>query len=147
MRLAVLPIDSRPCNTQFVHELVRWAGAECVLPPAQAMDDFHRPAPYAMTRQFLETELSLCDAAVISLDHWCFGGLLASRDDQVTTEEALSRVADLTALLRAHPDVPVYMSSIIMRSSKTGKRQKMPGSASPRTCWIKCFACAGGICR
>ena len=117
MRLAVLPIDSRPCNTQFVHELVRWAGAECVLPPAQAMDDFHRPAPYAMTRQFLETELSLCDAAVISLDHWCFGGLLASRDDKVTTEEALFRVADLTVLLRAHPDVPVYMSSIIMRSS------------------------------
>ena len=117
MHLAVLPIDSRPCNTQFVHELVRWAGAECVMPPAEAMDDFHRPAPYAGTRRFLETELPLCDAAVISLDHWCFGGLLASRDDQVTTEEALSRVADLRALLRAHPDVPVYMSSIIMRSS------------------------------
>ncbi len=117
MRLAVLPVDSRPCNTQFVHELVRWAGAECVMPPAEAMDDFHRPAPYAMTRRFLETELPLCDAAVISLDHWCFGGLLASRDDQVTTEEALSRVADLRALLRAHPDLPVYMSSIIMRSS------------------------------
>ena len=102
MRLAVLPIDSRPCNTQFVHELVRWAGAECVMPPAQAMDDFHRPAPYAMTRQFLETELSLCDAAVISLDHWCFGGLLASRDDQVTTEEALLILHSLTDSVSAH---------------------------------------------
>lgn len=117
MRIAVLPIDSRPCNTQFVHRLVTWAGGECVLPSPDAMDNFRRPASYAESRRFLEQQLARCDAAVVSLDHWCFGSLLASREDQVTTEEALSRTAELKAILRAHPDVPVYMSTIVMRSS------------------------------
>lgn len=117
MRILVLPIDSRPCNTQFIHRMVTWAGGECILPPPEAMDDFRRPAPYEESKRFLAAELPRCDAAVISLDHWCYGSLLASREGEVTTEEALARAAELDALLECHPRVPVYMSTVVMRSS------------------------------
>lgn len=117
MRILCLPIDSRPCNTQFICRLVAWAGHALVLPRKEEMDDFRRPAPYAGSISFLTRELPRCDAAVISLDHWCYGSLLASREDAVSEEEALRRVEDLKALLRDHREIPVYMSSVILRST------------------------------
>jgi len=117
MRILCLPLDSRPCNTQWVRELVAWAGSEAVLPQEEEMDRFFTPAPHAASRAFLERELPGCGAAVISLDHWCYGGLLASRAEDVSPEEALSRVEELKEILARHPQTPVFMSSVITRSS------------------------------
>ena len=117
MRILCLPIDSRPCNTLFIRQLVSWAGAEAVLPRPEEMDVFRTPAPFAGSLAFLERELPRCDKAVISLDHWCFGSLIASRDDRVPEGEALERVEKLRDILSRYPGTPVYMSSVIMRSS------------------------------
>lgn len=117
MRILCLPIDSRPCNTQMIQRMLRWAGCECVLPRPEEMDDFRIPAPYAGSQAFLRRDLPGCDAAVISLDHWCFGSLLASREEDVSLAQALERVEELHTLLREYPHVPVYMSTVILRSS------------------------------
>ena len=127
MRILCLPIDSRPCNTQFIRRLVSWAGHELVLPDQTEMDDFRRPAPFAGSAAFLKRELPRCGAAVISLDHWCYGSLLASREDTVSEDEALKRVQELKDLLGAHPEIPVYMSSVILRSTISAfSQQDMP---------------------
>ncbi len=117
MRILCLPIDSRPCNTQFVRSLSAWAGHELILPRKDEMDNFRCPAPYADSFSFLKRELPRCDAAVISLDHWCYGSLLASREDYISEEEALQRVEELRKLLRDYRETPVYMSSVILRST------------------------------
>ena len=117
MRIVCIPIDSRPCNTQFLERLVTWAGSGIVLPRPEETDFFRRPADHAQTRDFLARELPACDAAVISLDSWCYGSLLASREEDVSPEEALRRTDELRQVLSACPDVPVYMSSVILRSS------------------------------
>ena len=117
MRVLCLPIDSRPCCTQFIESLVSWGGSEAVFPRKEEMDDFKRPAAYEANRAFLERELPQSDAAVISLDHWCYGSLLASREEEISQEEALRRVEDLKHLLAQYPSVSAYMSSVIMRSS------------------------------
>ena len=90
MRILCLPIDSRPCNTQFIRRLTAWAGHELVLPRKEEMDDFRCPAPYAGSFAFIKRELPRCGAAVISLDHWCYGSLLASREEGVSEAEALT---------------------------------------------------------
>ena len=117
MRLVCLPIDSRPCNTQFVRRITEWAGSELVLPEASLLDDFTRPAPFDASLAFLERELPRADAAVVSLDHLCYGGLLASREETVPEEEALRRVSRLRELLEKHSGVPVYLNTILLRSS------------------------------
>ena len=124
MRILCLPIDSRPCNTQFIRRLTAWAGHELILPKPEEMDDFRMPAPYAGSFAFLKRELPHCDAAVISLDHWCYGGLLASREDAVSEDQALKRVKELKTLLRAHGKIPVYMSSVILRSTISAYSQQ-----------------------
>mgnify|MGYP002626183683 CR=1 FL=1 len=117
MRIVCLPIDSRPCCTQFIKSLVSWAGSEVIFPRKEEMDDFKRRAAYDDNRAFLERELPGCDAAVISLDHWCYGSLLASREEAVSEGEALNRVQDLRMILKRHSNIPVFMSSVILRSS------------------------------
>ena len=117
MRIVCLPIDSRPCNTQFIRRLVEWAGSELVLPLPEEMDDFVRPADFEDTLWFLERELPGADAAVLSLDHFCYGSLLASREESVSEAEALDRVARLRSLLLRRPGLPVYLSTVVIRSS------------------------------
>ena len=117
MRLVCLPIDSRPCNTQFVRRITEWAGSELILPEASQLDDFTRPAPFDASLTFLERELPRADAAIVSLDHLCYGGLLASREETVPEEEALRRVSRLRELLEKHSGVPVYLNTILLRSS------------------------------
>ena len=117
MRMLCLPIDSRPCNTQFVRRIAEHAGSEFVLPPREIMDEFTCPADFRESFRFLEQELPRADAAVVSLDHLCYGSLLASREETVTEAEALERVAMLRTLLKAHPGIPVYLSTVILRSS------------------------------
>ena len=117
MRVLCLPVDSRPCNTQFIARMGAWAGVECVFPRPEEMDAFKTPAPYGGSRAFLLRELPRCDFALVSLDHWCYGGLLASREEGISQEEALSRVRELSDILSRFSAVPAYMSSIIQRSS------------------------------
>ena len=117
MRIVCLPIDSRPCNTQFIRSLTEWAGGELTLPSKEIQDDFTRPAAFEDSLRFLKEALPGADGAVISLDHLCYGSLLASREESVTDEEALDRAACLRELAREHAGVPIYLNTVVLRSS------------------------------
>ncbi len=115
MKIAHLPLDSRPCNVLFPGQLAAWCGHECVIP--EEMDYFTTPAPFESSRNFLLHTAKEADALVVSVDHLCYGSLLGSRNDDVPQEEALRRLAFLEELHQAHPQKPIYAYSVIMRSS------------------------------
>jgi len=117
MRVVCLPLDSRPCCARFPAQLAQWCGVACVTPPPSEMDDFTRPAPFSASRAFLERELPGADAAVICVDHLCYGSLLASREESVSEREALDRLNRLVELRRRHPSMPVHGVSVILRAS------------------------------
>ena len=117
MRIALIPEDSRPCCTQMVERIASHAGVLLVMPDRTEMDSFRTPSSYERIREFLIRELPLADAVVISLEHWCFGSLLESREETVSEAEAIGRVHDLEEILKGFTEVPVYMSTIILRSS------------------------------
>ncbi len=117
MRIAYLPLDSRPCNSLFPVQLAQWCGHDCLIPEAHEMDDFTIPAPFEATEAFLWRAASQADALVLSIDHLCFGSLLASRSDSVPQPEALRRLELAEKLHAAFPDLPVYAYSVVMRSS------------------------------
>ena len=117
MRIAYLPLDSRPCNAVFPGQLARWSGHSCVVPDKREMDHFAKPARYEDTLAFLERSAPEADALVIAIDHLCFGSLLASRQDDTTLSEAEQRLAYLRQLHERYPQLPIYAYSIMMRSS------------------------------
>lgn len=117
MRIAHLPLDSRPCNLLFPVQLAGWCGHECLIPEKHEMDDFTVPAPFEKSEAFLRRVAPQADALVISIDHLCFGSLLGSRDDRVPRQDALRRLALIEELHKAYPRLPLYAYSVIMRSS------------------------------
>lgn len=115
MKIAHLPLDSRPCNLLFPCQLAAWCGHACTVPPE--MDFFTTPASFESSRDFLLREIHDADALVVSADHLCYGSLLESRNDGISEEEALQRLELLCELRRRKPDLPIHVYSVLMRSS------------------------------
>ncbi len=117
MKIVHLPLDSRPCNVLFPVQLAQWCGHECVIPPKEKMDHFATAAHYEDSRTFLMENAAKADAVVVSADHLCYGSLVASRVDDASEKDALDRLNVLGELHAAWPDIPIYVYSVIMRSS------------------------------
>lgn len=117
MRIVHLPLDSRPCNVLFPLQLAEWCGHTCVTPAKEEMDFFAQAASFEASRGFLLREAPQADAMVVSADHLCYGSLLASRQDDVSADKALERLELLVKLHQEYPEIPIYVYSVIMRSS------------------------------
>jgi hypothetical protein len=111
MRIAFLPLDSRPANYQFPQRLADIAGVELVLPPREWLGTLHRGAERERLLEWLVATATECDAAVFALDALVYGGLIQSRMMDVgdgapavpraDVASAPTRVKDLRAALAA----------------------------------------------
>jgi hypothetical protein len=85
MRIALLPLDSRPPNWQFPRRLADIAGVELVLPPRERLGALRRGADGLALAQWLREAVMgvdgrpKCDAVVFSWDALLYGGLVQSR--------------------------------------------------------------------
>lgn len=85
MRIALIPMDSRPVNTFFPERLARVAGVTLVRPPLEALGSLRRGADgVALARWLGDATRSSngddgCDVAVFSWDALIHGGLIQSR--------------------------------------------------------------------
>lgn len=117
MKLVYLPIDSRPCNARFPVQLLQCAGVDCVVPPMQDMDYFTQPSDHNKIWSFLVRETKEADVLILAVDQLAYGSLLASRENDVSVQEALRRVQAITRLKEANPALRIFGFSIIMRAS------------------------------
>jgi hypothetical protein len=117
MKLVYLPLDSRPCNALFPIQLSALRGVIPLAPPREAMDFFRTPAPSGPTLDWLARETQDADALVLAVDHLCFGSLLASREDDVTEQEAMNRLEQVAMWKASNPWLRIFAYSVIMRSA------------------------------
>ena len=75
-RIALLPLDSRPCNTQYPQVLGAMGGYEVILPPEAALDDFLQPAESQALWQWLEETAGDCPQVIIFTNELFNGGLI-----------------------------------------------------------------------
>lgn len=117
MKIAYLPLDSRPCNVRFPVQLAEMAGLQVVTPPPEMLDYFRTPSDYETLSQWLLENAGEVSELVLSADQLCYGSLLASRELQVCEKEALRRLALLKTLKERFPELKIFGFSILMRSS------------------------------
>lgn len=122
LKISLLPLDSRPCNTRFPLALARAAGENLRLPDRLYLDYFTRPAwlPY-IDEWLLEAALK-SEYLILSLDMLCYGGLIASR--AAGSPEALSRLDIIPKLKALNPRLTIFAFSVIMRGSITTTDEK-----------------------
>lgn len=117
--IALLPLDDRPVCTQMPRLMAGIAGSNVILPPMDALGRFTRPGDCERLAEWLKTVAGQVDALVVSTDMLCYGGLVASRDNEVTEAQARERLQILESIRQERPTLPVYVFSGIMRAAPT----------------------------
>jgi len=116
--LALVPLDSRPCNTRFPEQLATIGGTQLLSPPIEILGDLHLPGNAVAVRDWV-SQLPEIDALIVSIDMLAYGGLVFSRRPITTQEEALERLEILREFKSQRPSTPIYAFNILMRLAIT----------------------------
>ena len=119
LKIAVVPLDDRPCNREQVFDLCRIGGIEVTTPPLDLITSLNPSFDYESLHAWIESALSQSHALVLSLDQYLYGGLIRSRKMEITEDEANQRLTRLDALLSRHPGIRIYLSHVLLRLSVT----------------------------
>lgn len=115
MDVVLLPADERPVHLRAPQLLADIVGAELLLPPAEALPQGRSPGDTDALARWLHGSCASTQAAVVSLDALCHGGLLASRLTTEPVDEVLARLAWLRRLRRERPALHLDTYAVVTR--------------------------------
>lgn len=115
-RILLIPLDSRPATGQFAQMIGKMAGIQVDLPPFELLGRFTTPGQSDAILDWLrDQDYSDVVAVVVSTDMAAYGGLIASRINDVPLETAARRISRLAIIRQRHPETAFYAFSSIMR--------------------------------
>lgn len=119
MRIAYLPLDERPVNTDLVRDIATLSGGQLLLPPDELLPDQREAGDADALGEWLRTVIGQdqVDTVVVSVDMLAYGGLIPSRTSADDVREALGRLEALTNVKQSFPQVPIHGVSLVMRAS------------------------------
>ncbi|MBC7321128.1 DUF4127 family protein [bacterium] len=124
MRIGLLPLDERPCNFKFPQYIAKIAGVELYLPSKEILSKKRVPADLESVEQWLLEESNSLDALIVSIDMLVYGGLIASRISQLSTQDAINRLEILREIKQRNKNLTVYGFNVIMRTSNSNSNEE-----------------------
>jgi len=119
-KVLLVPLDSRPAAGQFAQMIGKMASTDVETPPVGELGRFTTPGqPDAVLDWLAGQDYTGVGAVVVSIDMVTYGGLIASRTDDVPFLQAELRLQRLADIRRQHPKVSFYAFSSIMRLTPT----------------------------
>lgn len=113
--IVLIPLDSRPCNTDYV---LYAAGAldKKLFIPSNFLDNYNHPSSPDNLYNFLYSSLNYADTYIIYTNQIINGGLIASRDPQsyINLESKLSRFSEFLKIAK-DSDKKVIVLSVVPR--------------------------------
>lgn len=123
-RVLLIPLDSRPAAGQFAQMIGRIAGLDVRMPPYETLGRFTDAGDPLKILQWLnDQDLSDVKAIVASTDMIAYGGLIASRVNETTEDDALLRLRKLIEIKRRSPTTKLYLFSSTMRLAPTSTKK------------------------
>ena len=113
-KVLLVPLDSRPPCLSFVKTLGYIGNFEIITPPENILDNYNTPAPLLKINEWFTKKIKEVDAAIISVDMLCHGGLIASRSPKNTPDWEKQIFQNLSELPQ-NTTPWVYAFSIIPR--------------------------------
>ncbi len=117
MKIAVLPLDSRPCTSLFAPQLCKLAGAEVFTPPREILGFFKQPSDQAKIIAWLEGIAPHADVLVVCIEQLLYGGLIQSRTNERGEESCLRILDVLRKIKMRHPQLRILANNILMRTT------------------------------
>lgn len=119
--IALVPLDSRPCCQWFPQQIAAIAGVQLHTPPIELLGKFMKSGSCASIRDWLLAAAEQADGLVVAADQLAFGGLIASRTNERTLEQAKETLDVLRTIKEKHPNKPLFVSSVLMGITITGR--------------------------
>lgn len=120
-KIALLPLDGRPCNIKYPDYISKIAGFELHVPPPKDIGDLKHEGNYRELSKWLEKICPYVDLMVLSVDMLAFGGLVSSRKYDISYNEANLRLRSISKLKTINPKLKIFAFSEIMRLSVTAE--------------------------
>lgn len=124
MKIALIPLDDRPCNLKYPRKLVSSSNVEILIPPKECLGYFLDPGSPQKIGEWINAVIPKVDAFVISADMIAYGGLIASRKLSILAQDAIKNLEMIRKIKKTKPGMPVYLFNIIMRLSITADSEE-----------------------
>ncbi|WP_169309402.1 DUF4127 family protein [Thermodesulfobium narugense] len=112
-----MPLDNRPPNFIYPKRLADILGIKLLVPPVEILSERRKKAASQEILAFLVE--SWADCAIVSADSMIFGGLVPSRETQMSKEDAMWYTKRLLGLKSSHLFDSVYLFKSLMRLMPT----------------------------
>ena len=119
INVGLIPLDSRPCNTQWVVDLGLIGGSNIIMYPRNKCGNLHFGAKLDDMLDWLEKNAEKMDYLIISSDGLSFGGLIQARLAQIDLEKTIDKINVLRNIKARFPNLKMYMFDTVMRTSIT----------------------------
>lgn len=114
-KILYVPLDDRPVNLGLVAQLANLSELEIKVPNKEDLGCFFNEGNMNSIKEWIKKEK--CDALIVSLDMLAYGGLIASRTDKKSFEEAITILEFLKEYKKENKEIKIYAFSNIMRLS------------------------------
>ncbi len=123
-RILLIPLDSRPAAGQFAQMIGAMNDTEVDMPPADDLGKFTTPADVEKVFQWIEKQdLKDVSTIIVSSDMIAYGGLIASRVNEVDSATAIRRLQRLIDYRKKGPaGIRMYVYASTMRLTPTATK-------------------------
>jgi hypothetical protein len=118
MRIGLIPLDERPVNTRYPAMLARIAGVDFEQPPQDTLSALRKPAQSDRLTAWLKEQAATLDVLIVSVEMLGFGGLIASRITDESSNQILERLNTLREIKYTYPSLSIYGFDLITRISR-----------------------------
>jgi hypothetical protein len=111
----LLPCDTRPPTLELPLQLAAVAGVTMHTPPLEVLNRINQPGDTQKIAAWLLEHAPHADAAIITLETLCLGGMIPARRVSDSLEIALARLELLRQVKQQNPNLKIYAYGVIVR--------------------------------
>jgi len=116
-RIGFLPLDSRPCNIDWIKDFASLVGADYVTIPSENLGNLNQALAWEETKAFLLENVQKVDYFLLSIDSLLHGGLIQSRNVKQSPFEAREKLSLISELKKLNPNLKVFAFDTVLRTS------------------------------
>ncbi len=113
--ILLLPCDTRPPTLELPLQLAKVAGLEMRVPPLEMLNNLNIPGDTTAIAAWLLEQAKTADAAIITLETLCLGGMIPARRVSDSLKDALARLEVLREVKHINPKIKLYAYGVIVR--------------------------------
>jgi hypothetical protein len=125
-RIALIPLDERPCNVLFAPALARMTKTEVITPPIDILGQKKTPGSVDKIHAWLIKQAPHVDGFIIAMDTILYGGIVPSRLHFESLQNLQKRLDIVKKIKTDYPQKPLYGFSLIMRNPTYSNSDEEP---------------------